>query len=163
MGRITILSCSFSMLYNPVHMAWCKQEEPSGFLSLNRVMSLDRFVALSNAVYFLYMFLSSIFCRWCYWFVCNWNYGNINSLEIDLSKELATPSKPLLQQAVETTTQVRQWSLFPITTCCSIWIFFVITANLVISFIGTKWLAEQWQHVAQMEIGTNTAWTREVG
>ncbi|KAK8653433.1 hypothetical protein V6N13_127435 [Hibiscus sabdariffa] len=43
-------------------------EEPSGFLSLNRVMSLD-------------------------------------SLEVDLSKELTAPSKPLLQQAVESTTQ----------------------------------------------------------
>ncbi|MBA0863207.1 hypothetical protein Goshw_018250 [Gossypium schwendimanii] len=63
------------------HMAWCKQEEPSGFLSLNRVMSLD-------------------------------------SLEVDLSKELATPSKPLLQQAVETSTQSsgsmsRKWKLVP--------------------------------------------------
>ncbi|MBA0688556.1 hypothetical protein Goari_006332 [Gossypium aridum] len=69
------------MLYNSVHMAWCKQEEPSGFLSLNRVMSLD-------------------------------------SLEVDLSKELATPSKPLLQQAVETSTQSsdsmsRKWKLVP--------------------------------------------------
>ncbi|TYJ04321.1 hypothetical protein E1A91_A12G084500v1 [Gossypium mustelinum] len=56
-------------------------EEPSGFLSLNRVMSLD-------------------------------------SLEVDLSKELATPSKPLLQQAVETSTQSsgsmsRKWKLVP--------------------------------------------------
>ncbi|KAB1998313.1 hypothetical protein ES319_D12G080300v1 [Gossypium barbadense] len=57
-------------------------EEPSGFLSLNRVMSLD-------------------------------------SLEVDLSKELATPSKPLLQQAVETSTQQssgsmsRKWKLVP--------------------------------------------------
>ncbi|MBA0638576.1 hypothetical protein Godav_005435, partial [Gossypium davidsonii] len=63
------------------HMAWCEQEEPSGFLSLNRVMSLD-------------------------------------SLEVDLSKELATPSKPLLQQAVETSTQSsgsmsRKWKLVP--------------------------------------------------
>ncbi|MBA0717504.1 hypothetical protein Golax_005318 [Gossypium laxum] len=63
------------------HMAWCKQEEPSGFLSLNRVMSLD-------------------------------------SLEVDLSKELATPSKPFLQQAVETSTQSsgsmsRKWKLVP--------------------------------------------------
>ncbi|KAG8474816.1 hypothetical protein CXB51_031502 [Gossypium anomalum] len=56
-------------------------EEPSGFLSLNRVMSLD-------------------------------------SLEVDLSRELATPSKPLLQQAVETSTQSsgsmsRKWKLVP--------------------------------------------------
>ncbi|TYH95211.1 hypothetical protein ES332_A12G090600v1 [Gossypium tomentosum] len=49
-------------------------EEPSGFLSLNRVMSLD-------------------------------------SLEVDLSKELATPSKPLLQQAVETSTQQSSGSM----------------------------------------------------
>ncbi|XVF60866.1 hypothetical protein PTKIN_Ptkin08bG0082500 [Pterospermum kingtungense] len=57
------------------------KEEPSGFLSLNRVMSLD-------------------------------------SLEVDLSKELTAPSKPLLEQAVESTTQSsgsmsHKWKLVP--------------------------------------------------
>ncbi|KAK8673669.1 hypothetical protein V6N13_111987 [Hibiscus sabdariffa] len=54
-------------------------EESSGFLSLNRVMSLD-------------------------------------SMEVDLSKELTAPSKPVLQQAVESTTRgsgsvSRRWKL----------------------------------------------------
>ncbi|KAL4376125.1 hypothetical protein GQ457_02G010500 [Hibiscus cannabinus] len=56
-------------------------EESSGFLSLNRVMSLD-------------------------------------SMEVDLSKELTAPSKPVLQQAVESTTRgsgsvSRRWKLVP--------------------------------------------------
>ncbi|KAK8717176.1 hypothetical protein V6N13_044453 [Hibiscus sabdariffa] len=56
-------------------------EESSGFLSLNRVMSLD-------------------------------------SMEVDLSKELTAPSKPVLQQAVESTTRgtgsvPRRWKLVP--------------------------------------------------
>ncbi|KAE8689233.1 putative 2-deoxyglucose-6-phosphate phosphatase [Hibiscus syriacus] len=56
-------------------------EESSGFLSLNRVMSLD-------------------------------------SLEVDLSKELTAPSKPVLQRAVETTNRSsgsmsRRWKLVP--------------------------------------------------
>ncbi|XVF14585.1 hypothetical protein REPUB_Repub09cG0073700 [Reevesia pubescens] len=57
------------------------KEEPSGFLSLNRVMSLD-------------------------------------SLEVDLSKELTAPSKPMLEQAVQSTTQGSgsmscKWKLVP--------------------------------------------------
>ncbi|XP_039016934.1 protein CONSERVED ONLY IN THE GREEN LINEAGE 160, chloroplastic isoform X3 [Hibiscus syriacus] len=57
-------------------------EESSGFLSLNRVMSLD------------------------------------SSLEVDLSKELTAPSKPVLQRAVETTNRSsgsmsRRWKLVP--------------------------------------------------
>ncbi|GMI68521.1 CONSERVED ONLY IN THE GREEN LINEAGE 160 [Hibiscus trionum] len=56
-------------------------DESSGFLSLNRVMSLD-------------------------------------SMEVDLSKELTAPSKPVLQQAVESTTRSsgtvsRRWKLVP--------------------------------------------------
>ncbi|GMI68520.1 CONSERVED ONLY IN THE GREEN LINEAGE 160 [Hibiscus trionum] len=57
-------------------------DESSGFLSLNRVMSLD-------------------------------------SMEVDLSKELTAPSKPVLQQAVESTTRQssgtvsRRWKLVP--------------------------------------------------
>ncbi|KAK6259273.1 hypothetical protein SCA6_013747 [Theobroma cacao] len=57
------------------------KEEPSGFLSLNRVMSLD-------------------------------------SLDVDLSKELTAPSKPVLEQTVESTTQSSgsmscKWKLVP--------------------------------------------------
>ncbi|GAV60163.1 hypothetical protein CFOL_v3_03694 [Cephalotus follicularis] len=57
------------------------KEESSGFLSLNRVMSLD-------------------------------------SLDVDLSKELATPSKPVLEQHVEAATQssistTTKWRLAP--------------------------------------------------
>ncbi|XP_022741549.1 uncharacterized protein LOC111293089 [Durio zibethinus] len=51
-------------------------EEPSGFLNLNRVMSLD-------------------------------------SLEVDLSKELTAPSKPVLQQAVESATHQSSGSMSP--------------------------------------------------
>ncbi|XVE86343.1 hypothetical protein DITRI_Ditri18aG0027700 [Diplodiscus trichospermus] len=57
------------------------KEEPSGFLSLNRVMSLD-------------------------------------SLEVDLSMELMAPSKPVLERAVESTTESsgrmsRKWKFVP--------------------------------------------------
>lgn len=43
---ISIEICYFSLFEFgfELNWVWCKQEEPSGFLSLNRVMSLDRFV-----------------------------------------------------------------------------------------------------------------------
>lgn len=81
-----------------LNWVWCKQEEPSGFLSLNRVMSLDRFVLTYKVLIKVASF------RNCFFFFELWAF---NSLEVDLSKELTALSKTALQQPVEAAIQVR--------------------------------------------------------
>ncbi|OAY73292.1 hypothetical protein ACMD2_24228, partial [Ananas comosus] len=77
---------------NPPHLA---KEEDSGFLSLNRAMSLNRFFYLPIVC----SFTASKELFWFFVYLLIWKRSH--SVEIDLSKELRPPSKPVLEQQVE--------------------------------------------------------------
>ncbi|KAK6919186.1 hypothetical protein RJ641_017608 [Dillenia turbinata] len=94
------------------------KEEPSGFLSLNRVMNLNRFVISANNSSHVYIRLLPDHV-WNLLLLCFFDTLAC-SLDVDLTKELTSPLKPKYESQAEATEMLqdkentsRRWRLVP--------------------------------------------------